>query len=144
MTDLTGSNSSVNMIFPFATSPLELEDFSMEESIITNVGDFSRTTFDLSGVPHYALVYNEYTVTINFLATSPSIDFFVRWKNEMFLQKMALGTGILSVTIFNKAKKYVFSDCVLKNCSDMPALQNVLGNVTITLSCNPLCQIMDL
>lgn len=144
MTDLTGSNSSVNMIFPFTLSPIELSDFTLEESIVTNAGDLSQTTFSLDGKPHYALTYNDYTITINFLATSPSIDLFVRWENEMFLQKMALGSGILSVSIFNKGKKYIFSDCVLRNCSDMPAVQNVLGNVTVTLACNPHCKIMDL
>lgn len=144
MTDLTGSNSIITMVFPFSVSPIELKEFTLEEAVVTNVGDLSQTTFDLNGTPHYALTYNDYTITINFLATSPSLDFFIRWKNEMYLQKMALGTGVLSVSIFNKAKKYVFSDCVLRTCGDMPAIQNILGNVTVTLACNPLCQIMDL
>lgn len=144
MTDLTGANSSVSMIFPFSTTPIELQDFSIEEAVVTSVGDLSQTNFDLQGKPHYALVFNEYTIDINFLASSPSIDFFIRWKNAMYLQKMALGSGILSVTIFPRGQRYTFYDCVLKRCGDMPALQNVLGNVSVTLACNPRCSIINL
>lgn len=144
MSDLTGANSKILMTFPFTVSPVELEDFTVDESLIATPGDLTNTVFDLEGKPHYSLLYNEQRLVINFLATSPSVDFFIRWQNEMFLQKRSLGKGILTASIFNKGKKYVFTDCALKNNPGMPAVQLTLGNVTVTMVCNPVTKVVTL
>lgn len=143
MTDLTGANSKILMTFPFAISPIELQDFRVEQAVVVSSPDLTVSTFNLGGQKKDSKVFNEKLITINFLATSPSIDLFIRWDNEMDLQERALNNGIFSVSIFNIGKKFVYSQCSLKNLG-MSTIQSTLGEVEIIMSCHPSRKVITL
>lgn len=144
MSDLTGSNSKILMTFPFAISPVELQDFRMDGALAFSSQDLITTVFSLEGNKRDALIFNEKTITINFLATSPSIELFTRWLNEMNIQKSALNTGILEVIIFNLSKKYIFRQCALKSNKQIPDIQQQLGEVEIVMNCHPNITVMNI
>lgn len=144
MSDLTGLNSRVMMTFPFAVSPIELEDFRIDQSLIVSSPELTKTDFSLRGKKYDSLIYNDRTITINFMATSPSISLFTIWQNLMFLQKTSLNSGILFVTIYNLGKRFVYTTCALRNNQQIPNIQATLGEVEIILSCDTNAQVITL
>ena len=96
------------------------------------------------GKKYDSLIYNDRTITINFMATSPSISLFTRWQNLMFLQETSLNSGILSVTIYNLGKSFVFTTCALRNNQQIPNIQATLGEVEIIISCDTNAQVITL
>lgn len=137
MSDLTGANSKIMMTFPFTTSPIELQGFTVDRAVIVDSPDLVTASFDLVGKKYDAMVFNEKTITINFVATSPSIEFFTRWRNMMRIQTSSLNTGVLEINIFNIGKKYIYTQCALKNNKEISDIQSSLGDVEIILNCHP-------
>lgn len=139
MTDLTGSNSIITMLFPFTNSSVRLQDFTADESILSSAPDLTTGLFSLEGNLYNSKVYREKTITIKFLPTSPSLDYFYYWDEQMDLLKSSLGTGILDITSFNLGKRFIFINCCLANYNE-PSIQETLGTVTVTMRCKPKSQ----
>lgn len=142
--DLTGANSTATMLVPLMPNPVNLEQFSIDSSIVASAPTMTNSAFTLTGQKLDSLSYEEMTININFAATSPSIAVFTSWRDMMYLTKSALNGGVLSVSINAIAKRYIFKNCALRSTPVMPALSSQLGNVEIVLSCHPLPDVIDL
>lgn len=145
MTDLSGCCSKLSMTFPFLAVPVILQGLSTEGGVTESKSDITTCSFDLDEE-----MYASYTpfepkiITLKFKGTSPSLEYFILWENEMHLAKRALNTATLVIFMDNLGKKRKYNNGALKIGDGLPEIGSTLGDVSIEIAFHPHVEVIKL